>query len=195
MRSHEITSCSPARRRSSARARASSLGRSRPWRTAPVGARSATGRHQSDELHHLGLPTRIIASAQHDRFDRIIGRWLAPASGQPILRQWRRPTCKRRKFSMPILGLKVMMNPGWIVTYASTETMAPQISFESQGGSGTPVPDLSIEVEDLDDALRRVKAMGLVIERAVAAIVKSYSEVSSALPVTGIDAGPACAGD
>jgi hypothetical protein len=26
-------------------------------------------------------------------------------------------------------------------------------------------------------------------------LVKSYSEVGSALPVTGIDAGPACAGD
>jgi hypothetical protein len=56
------------------------------------------------------------------------------------------------------------MNQGWIATYASTEAMAPQISFASQGGSGTPVPALSIEVDDLDEALRRVKAMGLAIE-------------------------------
>jgi catechol 2,3-dioxygenase-like lactoylglutathione lyase family enzyme len=69
---------------------------------------------------------------------------------------------KAKAFYADVLGLKVVMNPGWIATYASTETMAPQISFESKGGSGTPVPDLSIEVEDLDDALRRVKAMGLV---------------------------------
>lgn len=32
-----------------------------------------------------------------------------------------------------------------------------QVSFASQGGSGTPVPDLSIEVDDLDEALRRVR--------------------------------------
>jgi uncharacterized glyoxalase superfamily protein PhnB len=56
------------------------------------------------------------------------------------------------------------MNQGWIAIYASTEAMAPQISVASQGGSGTPVPALSIEVDDLDEALRRVKAMGLAIE-------------------------------
>ena len=42
--------------------------------------------------------------------------------------------------------------------------MAPQISFASQGGSVIPAPDLSIEVDDLDEALRRVKAMRLAIE-------------------------------
>jgi hypothetical protein len=38
--------------------------------------------------------------------------------------------------------------------------MDTQISFLSQGGSGLPVPDLSIEVDDLDDVLTRKKKKG-----------------------------------
>ena len=39
-----------------------------------------------------------------------------------------------------------------------------QVSIMTEGGSGTPVPDLSIEVDDLDAALARVKAAGIAIE-------------------------------
>lgn len=42
--------------------------------------------------------------------------------------------------------------------------MRLQISFLSEGGSGTPVPDLSIEVDDLDAALERMKTAGVAIE-------------------------------
>ena len=56
------------------------------------------------------------------------------------------------------------MDFGWVATYGSSETMQAQISFASEGGSGTPVPDLSIEVDDLDEALRRMKAARLAIE-------------------------------
>jgi catechol 2,3-dioxygenase-like lactoylglutathione lyase family enzyme len=42
--------------------------------------------------------------------------------------------------------------------------MAVQLSFMTEGGSGTPVPDLSIEVDDLDAALARVKKAMLPIE-------------------------------
>jgi len=64
-----------------------------------------------------------------------------------------------------ILGLDLVMDHGWIVTFAapSIET-PPQVSIASEGGSGTPVPDLSIEVDDLDDVLRRVTTAGLKIE-------------------------------
>ena len=34
----------------------------------------------------------------------------------------------------------------------------------NRGGSGTPVPDISIEVDDLDEVERRVREEGLVIE-------------------------------
>ena len=60
-------------------------------------------------------------------------------------------------FCRGILGLDLAMDHGWIRTYAGSARMAVQVSFASQGGSGTPVPDLSIEVDDLDEALRRVR--------------------------------------
>ena len=63
-----------------------------------------------------------------------------------------------------VLGLDVLMDHGWIVTYGSEETAKAQISMATQGGSGTPVPDLSIEVDDLDEALRRAKEGGFAIE-------------------------------
>ncbi len=69
-----------------------------------------------------------------------------------------------KQFYAEILGLEVVMDQGWIVTLAAPANMAPQISIASQGGSGTPVPDLSVEVDDLDEALRRVHAAGLAVE-------------------------------
>ena len=49
-----------------------------------------------------------------------------------------------------ILNLDVVMDHGWIRTYAAPGRMTPQVSFASEGGSGTQVPDLSIEVDDVD---------------------------------------------
>lgn len=70
-----------------------------------------------------------------------------------------------RSFYGDILGLEVVMDLGWILTFAAHGTGgAPQISIASEGGSGTPVPDLSIEVDDLDEVLQRVVATGLPIE-------------------------------
>ena len=42
--------------------------------------------------------------------------------------------------------------------------MTVQLSFASEGGSGTPVPELSIEVDDVDTAFERMKAAGFAIE-------------------------------
>ncbi|NGN39531.1 glyoxalase [Mesorhizobium sp. CGMCC 1.15528] len=69
-----------------------------------------------------------------------------------------------RRFYHDILGLDLLMDIGWIATYGSQEAMTVQISFAEQGGSGTPVPDLSIEVDDLDEALERVKKAGIAVE-------------------------------
>ena len=38
------------------------------------------------------------------------------------------------------------------------------MSVGSEGGSGTAVPDLSIEVDDLDAALERVHQAGVAVE-------------------------------
>lgn len=50
-----------------------------------------------------------------------------------------------KRFYQDVLGLEPLMDHGWIVTYGSDERMRSQISFAAEGGSGTPVPDLSIE--------------------------------------------------
>jgi catechol 2,3-dioxygenase-like lactoylglutathione lyase family enzyme len=68
------------------------------------------------------------------------------------------------RFYRDALGLELLMDLGWIVTYGSTGTAAVQVSVMSQGGSGTPVPDLSIEVDDVDEAFRRMSEAGFAIE-------------------------------
>ncbi len=62
-----------------------------------------------------------------------------------------------------LLGLELVMDLGWIMTFASDGAVRPQISIASEGGSGTPVPDMSIEVDDVDEAYRRAKAGGFEI--------------------------------
>ncbi|QQC67042.1 VOC family protein [Paraburkholderia ginsengisoli] len=69
-----------------------------------------------------------------------------------------------KRFYQQIFGLDLLMDHGWIATYGSAEKMDVQISFASEGGSGTPVPDLSIEVDDLAAALERVRAAGIPLE-------------------------------
>jgi predicted enzyme related to lactoylglutathione lyase len=69
-----------------------------------------------------------------------------------------------KKFYESIFGLALVMDHGWIKTYSSGETMHTQISIASEGGSGTPVPDLSTEVDDLDTALKRIAAENIQIE-------------------------------
>jgi catechol 2,3-dioxygenase-like lactoylglutathione lyase family enzyme len=42
--------------------------------------------------------------------------------------------------------------------------MGVQVSIATQGGSGTPIPDISIEVDDIDAALKGVRKAGFPIE-------------------------------
>lgn len=70
-----------------------------------------------------------------------------------------------QRFYGDILGLEPVMDLGWICTFAAQEATArPQISVAIEGGSDTPAPDMSIEVDDLDDVLARVRSAGLPIE-------------------------------
>lgn len=73
-------------------------------------------------------------------------------------------TAAAQHFYQDVLGLDVLMDRGWIVTSGSAETMTVQISFMTEGGSGTPVPDLSIEVDDVDEALAAMRKAGFAIE-------------------------------
>ena len=69
-----------------------------------------------------------------------------------------------RAFYGDMLGLDVIMDHGWIVTFGSNAPSSPQISVASQGGSDTPVPDISIEVDNLDEVLEAMRAAGQPIE-------------------------------
>ena len=69
-----------------------------------------------------------------------------------------------KRFYRDVLGLELLMDQGWIATYGSGAKMTVQISFAAQGGSGTPTPDLSIEVDDLDAALEGMRKAGFPIE-------------------------------
>ncbi len=71
---------------------------------------------------------------------------------------------KADAFYNSILGLEVVMDHGWIRTYGLNSNRAVQVSVASEGGSGSPVPDLSIEVDNLDAALVRVKQADIAIE-------------------------------
>ena len=68
------------------------------------------------------------------------------------------------RFYGDILGLDVLMDMNWIRTYGNNAKMSVQISFMSEGGSGTAVPDISLEVDDVDTALSKFKAAGIRIE-------------------------------
>jgi len=69
-----------------------------------------------------------------------------------------------RSFYGEILGMHVAMDLGWIVTFAGEGVAAPQISIASEGGSGAAVPDISVEVDDLDEVLARARSAGLPLE-------------------------------
>ena len=68
-----------------------------------------------------------------------------------------------RSFYERLLGLDLVMDHGWILTFAGDGSQRVQVSIASEGGSGTPVPDLSIEVDDMDDVHQRAQAEGVEI--------------------------------
>ncbi len=69
-----------------------------------------------------------------------------------------------KTFYGDVLGMEIVMDLGWIMTFAAEGSMTPQISVMTEGGSGTPVPDLSIEVENLFDVHSKMQAAGFGIE-------------------------------
>lgn len=65
-----------------------------------------------------------------------------------------------KSFYTGLFGLDVVMDHGWIITLGSGATARTQISIATEGGSGTPVPDLSIEVEDVDAVYDHARRLG-----------------------------------
>ena len=63
------------------------------------------------------------------------------------------------RFYQTLLGLDVAMDLGFIVTLAGAR-QGTQLSLASEGGAGTELPLISIEVDDLDAVLERARALG-----------------------------------
>jgi len=83
---------------------------------------------------------RIVANIAHDR----------PEDGKALYGD--------------ILDMDVVMDHGWIMTFASEARSMAQISLASEGGSGTPATDLSIEVDKLDEVLARISRADIAVE-------------------------------
>lgn len=63
-------------------------------------------------------------------------------------------------FYRDLLGLDVVMDHGWIVTLAAGGRMTPQLSVGCEGGADAPLPDISIEVDDVDAVFARAVHRG-----------------------------------
>ncbi|HEV7898737.1 MAG TPA: VOC family protein [Planosporangium sp.] len=53
-------------------------------------------------------------------------------------------------FYTDVLGLEVVMDLGWIVTLADPATPAAQVSLMTEDLTAPVVPDMSVEVDDVD---------------------------------------------
>ncbi|MGW6733400.1 VOC family protein [Streptomyces sp. NPDC055013] len=64
-----------------------------------------------------------------------------------------------------LLGFEEVMHMGWVMTLASPANPTAQISFFTAERTAPVVPDLSVEVEDVDAVYAQVLASGAEIVR------------------------------
>ncbi|MFE7790513.1 VOC family protein [Streptomyces sp. NPDC057460] len=62
-----------------------------------------------------------------------------------------------------LLGLEEVMNHGWIMTLASLSAPTAQVSFMTNDKTAPVVPDMSVEVDDVDAAYAVVRDSGAEI--------------------------------
>jgi catechol 2,3-dioxygenase-like lactoylglutathione lyase family enzyme len=67
-------------------------------------------------------------------------------------------------FYCDLLDLEILMDQGFIATVGSPAKAPVQLSLASEGGSGMPLPAISVEVDNLDAVFARAKAMRAPIE-------------------------------
>ncbi|MDA2813573.1 VOC family protein [Nocardiopsis sp. RSe5-2] len=72
-----------------------------------------------------------------------------------------RPQEGRRFYGL--LGFEEAMNLGWIVTLASTAVPTAQVSLMTGDATAPVVPDMSVEVDDVDEVYEAVRASGAEI--------------------------------
>jgi predicted enzyme related to lactoylglutathione lyase len=68
-----------------------------------------------------------------------------------------------RAFYKDVVGLELGMDMGWIATFNSTSNETAQITVMSSDATAPEMPDVSIEVEDVDAVHERAVERGLEI--------------------------------
>ena len=68
-----------------------------------------------------------------------------------------------RRFYVDVLGLEVAMDMGFIVTLVSPTNPTAQVSLMTDDGSSTILPQISVEVADVDDVHSRAVSHGVSI--------------------------------
>ena len=68
-----------------------------------------------------------------------------------------------RGFYEQVLGLEVEMDLCWIITFAAPNNPGAQISVMSRDEGASVEPDLSVEVDDVDEAYAAALRMGYEI--------------------------------
>jgi catechol 2,3-dioxygenase-like lactoylglutathione lyase family enzyme len=68
-----------------------------------------------------------------------------------------------RRFYTEFLGFDVVMDMGWVLTFASPSNPTAQITLMRRPETATPHPNVSIEVEDVDAVHAKAVALGLPI--------------------------------
>lgn len=66
-----------------------------------------------------------------------------------------------------LLGFEEVMNHGWVMTLASPANPTAQVTFMSHDETAPVVPDMSVEVDDVDAAYAVVRASGAEIVHAL----------------------------
>ncbi|MFG2831306.1 VOC family protein [Streptomyces sp. NPDC048434] len=66
-----------------------------------------------------------------------------------------------------LLGFEEVMNLGWVMTLASPANPTAQLTFMTHEKTAPVVPDMSIEVDDVDAAYAAVLATGAEVVRSL----------------------------
>ncbi|MFH8403934.1 VOC family protein [Streptomyces sp. NPDC018019] len=63
-----------------------------------------------------------------------------------------------------LFGFEEVMNQGWVMTLASPENPTAQVTFVAEGrGAPDTLPDMSVEVDDVDAVYAAVLASGAAV--------------------------------
>ncbi len=62
---------------------------------------------------------------------------------------------KSKAFFQDVLSLDLAMDMGWIATFQSDLLSKQQLSLATEGGSDTPLPHLSIEVDNFEEVYQK----------------------------------------